>query len=128
APNSAAVLPNMPAVRDRPAFASRVPEFIFRLAIASVFRREEAREVPTKDLAFLIAEDALGAGVPCGDTSFGVEHEDGVIRHILNQETCQAILPKSKFRPLIIRHVRVPRFSALSASQWVGDGYCPRSF
>src|SRR5205807_2107560 len=115
APDSAAVLADMPAVGNRPAFASRVPEFIFRLAVASVFRREEAREVPAKNLGFLIAEDALGAGVPCGDTSFGVKHKDGVICHILNQETCQVILPKSKFRPLVIRHVGVPRFSALSA-------------
>ena len=49
--------------------------------------RIENREMFANNLAGCISFDSLGAGVPAGDLSFGIEYEDGVIPDGLYQKT-----------------------------------------
>ena len=53
-----------------------------RLVLAGV----KGREMPADDLVWLIALEALGAGVPARDVAGGVEHVDGVIGDCADQQ------------------------------------------
>jgi hypothetical protein len=64
APEAAAILSHLPADAVGTAFSQCGFDFIFRLAVANVFRREQAGEMLPDDFAGLITEQALRARVP----------------------------------------------------------------
>src|SRR5206468_1870574 len=57
--------------------------------------RVEDRERPADDLGRLVALEALGAGVPSDDAALGVEHEDRVVAHLLDEEP-EALLAQAQ--------------------------------
>ena len=52
---------------------------------ARLLRQKDA-EMAADDLVGVVAFDALGAVVPAAHAAFGVEHEDRVIAHVLEQQ------------------------------------------
>src|ERR1700761_2095416 len=54
-------------------------------AVGFVFRGIERRQVHAEHLVPVIALDALRAGIPAGDVTLAIEHEDRTIPHALNE-------------------------------------------
>jgi hypothetical protein len=54
-------------------------EFVLRLTRESILARKESRKVLSDDLMGLVAEEALGPGVPTQQLSLEPDEEDGVL-------------------------------------------------
>ena len=92
-PEARTVLPDAPALVFVPAMPGRelerAPRFLHR-----VLRRVEPGEVLPDDLLGGVALRPLGAVVPAPDDAAHVEHEDGVVPHLLDRqaELCVIVL------------------------------------
>ena len=85
-PEPCAVLPHLPAHAVRPALVGGHVEFVFGLAVANVFGREEAGEVLPDDLVGPVAEQALRTGVPAEQLPARLDQEDGVLLRFRRQQ------------------------------------------
>src|SRR5205807_7828007 len=74
----------------------------------------ERREVATDDLVGLVPLDPLGAQVPRGDVTGGVEHEDGVVADALDQET-EAFVGSAVVLPRLGHDATVPASADIDA-------------
>lgn len=83
---TASITPYAPAFGLESSFAPRRLQAPERHAGRNILGRIEPRKVRTDDLVFGIALDASGAGIPACDVPVGRQHEDGVVRHALNQQ------------------------------------------
>jgi hypothetical protein len=85
APEPGAVLADMPAVvPGRPILRRRRP-LLGGHAVPDVLGGEEQGVVPPQDLALRVAEEALGPRVPAGHPPLGVEQEDRILGHALDE-------------------------------------------
>src|SRR5581483_10771605 len=60
-------------------------------AVRAILLGVEDREMSADNLATLIAFDALGAGIPIGDETVAVKHENGVIDDALDENAEAAL-------------------------------------
>src|SRR5580704_12130217 len=86
-PESRAVLANAPGLLFPSAGRRRQPQFLFRLSVLAIFRREEEGKMLANNFVAAVALYFLGAFVPTADGSLGIQHEDGVILYFLHQQT-----------------------------------------
>ncbi len=86
-PEKRAVPSNAPSLVLEAAHLGRDLELECRLPTRDILRRIEGGEVSSDDLTRRIALDAARALVPGRDHSLGIEHEDGVVLHGLNELT-----------------------------------------
>ncbi len=105
-PEPSPVLAQPPAFREEPPFAAgclqRPPGELHR----DVLGRIEGGEVPSDDLLGRIALDPLGARIPVGHDPLGIERENGVVRHPLDQQPELTLAPEAGERSLpFLRHV-----------------------
>ena len=82
---SGAVFAHAHALFFMAATAGRYPKQFLRPASLDIFRREEAGKVVTDNLFGGVAFHALGSGVPADHLALGVQHEDGVVLHSVEQ-------------------------------------------
>src|SRR5215203_1596246 len=86
APEPRAVLAQMPALVRGPAFRARQRHLASRLAGGAVLGGEEDVARAADHVGFVIAEDALGTGVPGRDPAVRVEGEDRVFPGALEDQ------------------------------------------
>ena len=84
-PEPGAVLSDMPAGVLGPARLDREPELMFRNALEIVLGREQNSAGAPNDLAWLIQEDPLGAGIPGLHRAIQAEMEDGIVNRGLEE-------------------------------------------
>ena len=85
-PKLRAVLADAPAFPLEASFARGSLERVLRQSGGPILFGIEAGEMLADDLVGEVALDALGARVPVGHVSFGIEHVDGVIGDALDQQ------------------------------------------
>ena len=105
-PEARPVLAHAPAFAFELAFETRGQQCGGGDAAGLVFRRVEAREMLADDLVCLVALEALGAGVPGTDPTFGVEQVDGVIADARNEQLLALLEAEGRnligHRPLLV--------------------------
>ena len=79
APKAAAIFAEVPALVFSFSLSQGAVPFCFRLSGSRVFWGEDDSSVLADDFSFAIAQQPLGACVPTGNVSVGVEGEDGVV-------------------------------------------------
>ena len=85
-PEAGAVLAHAPALRLEPALVQGGGERPLRHSGGAVLVRVEAGEMPADDLAGAVALHPRRARIPTADAAGGVEHEDRVVDHALDQQ------------------------------------------
>src|SRR5690606_14302741 len=65
---------------------SGAPQRLFRHAGRALLVGEEERVGPAQHLALRVPREALGARVPALDAPLAVEHHDGVVAHVLDDQ------------------------------------------
>jgi hypothetical protein len=85
-PEPCPVLAHLPAHAVRPALVQCRFEFVFGLAVANVFGREEPGEVLPHDLVNPVAEQALRTGVPADQLPTRLDQEEGVLLRLGRQQ------------------------------------------
>src|SRR5207302_2776475 len=84
-PELRAVLADAPPLIGDAAHGRGPREQAIGLSVALLIRVED-RNVPSDDLAGRVALEALGSWIPTLDRSIGIEHEEGVVLHPVDQE------------------------------------------
>ncbi len=95
-PEAGPVLPDTPALVLEFSFRRGGFEGVFRQPGAAILLGVKAREVLAENLRGLVALEAPGPGVPAGHDAVGVEHVNGVVGDVLDEQA----------RPLIARQRR----------------------
>src|SRR6185312_321889 len=85
-PEARAVLAHAPRLFFVAAGFARQLQLAHALAGGLVLLGVQDRQVAADDLGRLIADDALGAGVPRRHVPVGVEHEDGVVADAVDEQ------------------------------------------
>ena len=98
-PEHAFVASHPPAFGDVLALVGGDLQGARRLATLLFLLGVEAAEVLTDDLARRVVMDPLRTRVPVGDVAFGIEHEDRVVGHALNEQA----EPPFAFRQRLLR-------------------------
>jgi hypothetical protein len=85
-PEARAVLAHAPALLLEPPHRDRHLELVCRVIARDGVGRVEGAEVAADDLVGAVALDPLRATVPRRDVTARIEHEDGVVAHLLDQQ------------------------------------------
>src|SRR5436190_19757631 len=84
-PEAGAVLPHPPPLLFHPALARRDREQPRRLSLCHGLRRVKAREMLPYDLLRPVPLDALRPGIPGGDATRAIQHEDRDLLDVIDQ-------------------------------------------
>ena len=107
-PEAGAVLADPPAFVLDAAILLRTAEQPPRLAGRRVLRRVEHGEIAADRFVSAVALRPLGAEVPGGDGSFGIDHEDRVIRHASDGQERPLLAPLLAASGEVARDLHVP--------------------
>src|SRR5215831_9096731 len=100
-PESRTVLANAPAFRLEPAFLCGLSQRTLGDIRVAVFGRIELTEVLSDNLLRRVSLDALGTGIPGCDISGGVELEDRIVDHRLDESPVAPFAVKQVFVRLL---------------------------
>src|SRR5690606_26129884 len=84
-PEPRSVLADAPALVFSASLPRRGGQLALRPAGGYVFGWVKDGDVPADDLGIGVTLDALPALVPTDDAAFGIEPEDGIVLHLLDQ-------------------------------------------
>jgi hypothetical protein len=96
-PEQRSVLADPPALVLERAVPGRHLQLVRGYVAREGVGRIETGEMAADDLVGAIALEALRAGVPRQDVSFGIEHEDGVVAHALHEQAKAFLAPAQVF-------------------------------
>ncbi len=88
-PEARTVLADAPSLVFEASGVRRRPELEFGKAFGDEIARVEDGEVLADDLVGRVALEALRAAVPAEDVPLGIEREDGVVAHVLDEQAVQ---------------------------------------
>src|SRR5205085_2502520 len=94
-PEARAVFPDAPTLILEPSLTRRNLQLPRRFPSLDVLSRIKGREVTTDDLLLTVSLDAPRTLVPRLDVPLRIEHEDGVVSDVLNDQT-EALLALTK--------------------------------
>jgi hypothetical protein len=98
-PHDGLTLPTTSGSKPSPSSSGRLGELPLGIASLDLLGRAEHGEVPADDLLGGLALHALCAPGPLGDAAVGVEHEDGVVAHVLHERAVPLLVLAQRARP-----------------------------